>query len=52
MRAPTQDKQLKTRWTTISSDTNIVSASFNALVDGLEHHLNEREGYLMNELGA
>ncbi|EKX53307.1 hypothetical protein GUITHDRAFT_64472 [Guillardia theta CCMP2712] len=37
-----QDTQLGKRWTTASADSNIISASFNALVDGVEYHLEHR----------
>jgi 2-isopropylmalate synthase len=36
-----QDTITKEKWTTVSVDTNIVSASLNALVDGFEYALIE-----------
>jgi len=36
-----RDKENETTWTTVSVDTNVISASLNALVDGLEFALIE-----------
>jgi len=32
-------------WTTVSAGTNIISASFSALVDGYEYHLAEEAAF-------
>lgn len=34
-----RDLQKETTWTTVSVDTNVISASFNALIDGFEYAL-------------
>lgn len=37
------DKDRKVKWTTVSVDKNVISASLNALADGLEYALINKE---------
>jgi len=37
------------RWTTASADSNIITASMNALVDGLEYMLEHRNTFVERE---
>lgn len=39
-----RDKESKSTWTTVSVDTNVISASLNALTDGFEYALIENAG--------
>ena len=37
------------RWTTAAADSNIITASINALVDGLEYMLEHRNNFVERE---
>ena len=43
------DTQTGRRWTTASADSNIITASMNALVDGLEYMLEHRNNFVERE---
>jgi hypothetical protein len=40
---------VRVRWTTASADSNIITASINALVDGLEYMLEHRSNFVERE---
>ena len=43
------DTQTGSRWTTAAADSNIVTASMNALVDGIEYMLEHRSTFVERE---